>query len=65
MADQEKAPKDVRVGKSVEYPHRIGRRGQIIGTIPPDSKEPIRLIVRLVDGPVLNFLPGDIELLKS
>lgn len=44
----------------------VGKTGVIIGTIPPqlaEGEKPNRIKVRLDEGPRINFLPDDIELI--
>lgn len=43
----------------------IDKTGEVLGTIPPDSESPNRIMVKLQDGPVINFRPEDLRIVKS
>ena len=64
MPGVERRPQVKIIGKS-EYPNFKGLNGEILGTIPPGSDSPNRIMVKLQDGPVINFRPEDLRIVKS
>jgi len=64
MAEIERRPQVKIIGNS-EYPNFKGLNGEVLGIIPPGSDSPNRIIVKLQDGPVINFRPEDLRIVKS
>jgi len=63
MAEIERRPQVKIIGNS-EYPNFKGLNGEILGTIPPGSDSPNRIMVKLQDGPVINFRPEDLKTIE-
>ena len=63
MPGVERRPQVKIIGKS-EYPNFKGLNGEILGTIPPGADSPNRIMVKLQDGPVINFRPEDLKTIE-
>lgn len=62
MAGVERRPQVKIIGKS-EYPNLTGLTGEILGTIPLGSESPNRIMIKLQNGPVINFRPEDLRII--
>ncbi len=60
---------NTRSPETSEYPKLVGKRGEIIGTIPPNYFPPHRLMIRLSGDrgkdPFVNVLPVEIKLIDD
>ena len=57
----------VKIIVNCEYPNTdfVGSQGEVLATIPPNSSDPHRIMVKLENGPISNFLTGEVRILTD